>query len=78
MESEGIVYLQDLETYKGSVRENVQAWLAELRQHGITDWMVVVVGAPDAKKTNKLLPRTTVLDKMKADFGGKQAERYKS
>lgn len=67
--------LQDVESYKSNVRENVLAWVSELRQHAITDWMVVVVGAPDTKKTNKLLPRTTVLDKMKADFGGKQAER---
>lgn len=67
--------MQDVETYKSSVRDSVQAWVTELRQHTINDWMVVVVGAPDAKKTNKLLPRTSVLDKMKADFGGKQAER---
>lgn len=64
-----------METYKSSLREKVQKWVGELRQRGISDWMVVVVGAPDARKPNKLLPRTTVLDKMKADFGGKQAER---
>ncbi|KAA0185738.1 hypothetical protein HAZT_HAZT006367 [Hyalella azteca] len=65
----------DIETYKTSLREKVQKWVGELRERGINDWMVVVVGAPDARKPNKLLPRTTVLDKMKTDFGGKQAER---
>ncbi|KAF2351209.1 Foie gras liver health family 1 [Trinorchestia longiramus] len=65
----------DIEIYKNNVREKVQKWVVELRQRNINDWMVVVVGAPDARKPNKLLPRTTVLDKMKADFGGKQAER---
>jgi len=34
------------------------------------------VESADSKKNNKILPRTTVLDKIKNDFGGKTAERY--
>ena len=40
-----------------------------------TDWAVVIVEPADTKKTNKLLPRTSVLDKLKTDVGGKQPER---
>lgn len=65
----------DVETYKSGTRESLTAWFTQLRQYGITDWMVVLVETPDTRKGNKLLPRTTVLDKIKSDFGGKQAER---
>ncbi|RXG69486.1 Trafficking protein particle complex subunit 10, partial [Armadillidium vulgare] len=65
----------DVETYKANVRESLQTWLHQLKQHGRSDWMVILVETPDTKKTNKLLPRTTVLDKLKSDFGGKQTER---
>lgn len=34
--------------------------------------MVVVVENFDGKRANKLLPRTTVLDKIRADFAPKQ------
>lgn len=49
--------------------------MMSLKNHGVTDWMVVLLEAPDTRKGNKLLPRTTVLDKIKNDFGSKQAER---
>lgn len=65
----------DVEAYKSSTRDNLQAWVTSLRQQGITDWMVVLLETPDTRKGNKLIPRTTVLDKIKNDFGGKQAER---
>ncbi|CAL4132055.1 unnamed protein product, partial [Meganyctiphanes norvegica] len=65
----------DVEAYKSGTRESLTAWFTQLRQYGITDWMVVLVETPDTRKGNKLLPRTTVLDKIKSDFGGKQAER---
>ena len=64
-----------MDTYKSTVRDQIQLWLGKLRAAGVFDWMVVVVGSPDAKKTNKLLPRSSVIDKMKTDFGGKQPDR---
>lgn len=70
-----ILLLQDVEAYKSTIRDNLQSWVTSLRQHGITDWMVVLLETPDTRKGNKLLPRTTVLDKIKNDFGSKQAER---
>lgn len=38
----------------------------------INDWLIVVVENFDGKRANKLLPRTTVLDKIRADFAPKQ------
>lgn len=65
----------DVEAYKSGMRDSLQAWVVSLKQQGITDWMVILLETPDTRKGNKLLPRTTVLDKIKNDFGGKQAER---
>lgn len=64
----------DIEYYKTTLREDVEAWLKQLEKSGITDWMIVLVETYDIRKTNKLLPRTTVLDKIKGDFGAKQTE----
>ncbi|XP_075984527.1 SIDL trafficking protein particle complex subunit 10 [Anticarsia gemmatalis] len=64
----------DIEYYKTTLREDIEAWLKQLERIGITDWMIVLVETYDIRKTNKLLPRTTVLDKIKGDFGVKQTE----
>ncbi|XP_068619603.1 trafficking protein particle complex subunit 10 [Battus philenor] len=64
----------DIEYYKTTLREEVEIWLKQMEKNGITDWMVVLVETYDIRKTNKLLPRTTVLDKIKGDFAGKQTE----
>lgn len=66
--------LQDIEYYKTTLREEVEQWLKQLEKAGITDWMIVLVETYDIRKTNKLLPRTTVLDKIRGDFGVKQTE----
>lgn len=54
------------------MRDDIESWLKELTSKNITDWLIVVVETYDAKRTNKLLPRTTVLDKIRADFAPKQ------
>ncbi|XP_013186203.2 trafficking protein particle complex subunit 10 isoform X2 [Amyelois transitella] len=64
----------DVEYYKTTLREEVEAWFKHLESLGITDWMVVLVETYDIRKSNKLLPRTTVLDKIKGDFSTKQTE----
>ena len=66
---------QDLDVYKTTVREEIEAWLKTLSQHNIQDWMIVLVETYDIKKTNKLLPRTTVLDKVRSDFASKHGDR---
>ncbi|KAG0721558.1 Trafficking protein particle complex subunit 10 [Chionoecetes opilio] len=57
----------DVEAYKNTTRDSLQSWALSLKQHSITDWMVVLLETPDTRKGNKLLPRTTVLDKIKND-----------
>lgn len=66
--------LQDIEYYKTTLREDIEAWLKYLEKNNIADWMIVLVETYDIRKTNKLLPRTTVLDKIKGDFAVKQTE----
>ncbi len=67
--------IQDVDTYKASVRENIQAWFTQIKLVECSDWLIILVETSDSKKSNKILPRTTVLDKVKNDFGGKTTER---
>lgn len=64
-----------MDTYKTSVRDDIDSWLKTLMQYQIQDWMIVIVETYDIKKTNKLLPRTTVLDKIRSDFASKNGDR---
>jgi hypothetical protein len=61
--------------YKTTVREEIEAWLKTLALCNIQDWMIILVETYDVKKTNKLLPRTTVLDKIRSDFASKHGDR---
>lgn len=61
-----------MDVYKTSLKEDIENWLKELAAKDIQDWLIVVVENYDGKRTNKLLPRTTVLDKIRADFAPKQ------
>ena len=65
----------DVDTYKTSIRDDIDTWLKTLTQYQIQDWMIVLVETYDIKKTNKLLPRTTVLDKIRSDFASKNGDR---
>uniref|UniRef100_A0A6P7FLM5 Trafficking protein particle complex subunit 10 isoform X1 n=1 Tax=Diabrotica virgifera virgifera TaxID=50390 RepID=A0A6P7FLM5_DIAVI len=65
----------DLEVYKTTVKEDIESWQRDLAAKEIVDWLIVVVENFDGKRTNKLLPRTTVLDKIRADFAPKQGDR---
>lgn len=67
--------LQDLDTYKSTGKEGIESWFKVLNQYNITDWMIVLVETYDFRKSNKLIPRTTVLDKIRSDFGSKHADR---
>ncbi|XP_016113930.1 trafficking protein particle complex subunit 10 [Sinocyclocheilus grahami] len=66
----------DSEVYKASVKEDMQRWQAALRLHGSVDWIIAVVES-DNKKKNKtnLLPRTSIVDKIRSDFCNKQSDR---
>lgn len=68
---------QDTETYKASVKEDMQRWQSVLKLHGSADWLIVVVES-DNKKKNKtnILPRTSIMDKIRNDFCNKQSDRW--
>jgi len=76
-QSEPLIAFQDLETYKNTTKEEVMTWITSLKKCGSPhDWMVVLVENPDSRKgTNKLLPRTSVVDKLRADLGTKYADK---
>lgn len=69
------MWFQDVETYKSSEKEEIETWIKTLGHHNINDWMIVLVETYDFRKSNKLIPRTTVLDKIRSDFGSKHADR---
>lgn len=69
------IFLQDIDLYKSSVKDDIDKWLKTLAHFQIQDWMIVLVETYDIKKSNKLLPRTTVLDKIRNDFGSKHGDR---
>ncbi|KAG8513712.1 Trafficking protein particle complex subunit 10, partial [Galemys pyrenaicus] len=66
----------DTEVYKVTVREDLARWQGVLKARGSADWLVVVVES-DAKKKNKtnILPRTSIVDKIRNDFCNKQSDR---
>jgi hypothetical protein len=70
-----LLSLQDVDSYKANIRECIQTWFTQLKQAECPDWLIILVETSDSKKSNKILPRTTVLDKIKNDFGGKTTER---
>lgn len=64
------VELGENDTYKNTTKENMVAWINKLRENHINEWLIVVLEPTDGKKLNKskLLPRTSVIDKVKSDF----------
>lgn len=70
-----LLSFQDVESYKNTTRDDIEAWFKVLAQNNITEWMIVLVETYDIRKTNKLLPRTTVLDKIRSEFASKHGDR---
>jgi len=64
-----------VDTYKGTIREEIDTWLKILTSYGISDWMILLVETLDMRKTKNFMPRTTVLDKIRLDFGSKNDDR---
>lgn len=63
--------------YKSSVKEDMMRWQNSLRTHGSSDWVIIVVETNDTKKKNKtnILPRSSIVDKIRSDFCNKQSDR---
>ena len=68
--------VMDVDNYRQAVKEDIINWLAMLRRTNVSDWMIVLVETPESRKTNKFPLRTTVLDKLKQDIGGKTPDRF--
>lgn len=73
--SSDISRFQDLDAYKQSIREELMEWTTALKKKNIPDWLIVVVAMDESKLKSKLLPRSSVFDKIKSDFCTKQPER---
>ena len=71
------IFFQDVDTYKSSTKDDIMNWITTLKKCGVPhDWMVILVEAPDSRKAaNKLLPRASVVDKLRTDIGTKNADR---
>lgn len=65
----------DVEVYKSTIRDDIEMWMRVLTQYNLMDWMIVVVETYDFRKSNKLIPRSTVYDKIRSDYGAKHADR---
>uniref|UniRef100_A0A8D8UJQ9 Trafficking protein particle complex subunit 10 n=1 Tax=Cacopsylla melanoneura TaxID=428564 RepID=A0A8D8UJQ9_9HEMI len=61
--------------YKQKFRYDIEKWMKQLNEKNISDWLIILVETYDFRKHNKLLPRTTVLDKIRNDLGSKNADR---
>ncbi|TNN45294.1 Trafficking protein particle complex subunit 10 [Liparis tanakae] len=68
---------QDTEAYKSTAKEDMTRWQSSLRTHGSADWVIIVVETNDTKKKNKtnILPRSSIVDKIRSDFCNKQNDR---
>ncbi|XP_039713523.1 trafficking protein particle complex subunit 10 isoform X5 [Pteropus medius] len=66
----------DTEVYKATVKDDLTKWQNALKAHSSADWLIVLV-ENDAKKKNKtnILPRTSIVDKIRNDFCNKQSDR---
>nr|XP_033797590.1 trafficking protein particle complex subunit 10 isoform X8 [Geotrypetes seraphini] len=66
----------DTEIYKASAKDDITKWQNILKVHSSADWLIVVVES-EAKKKNKtnILPRTSIVDKIRNDFCNKQSDR---
>ncbi|XP_059152410.1 trafficking protein particle complex subunit 10-like [Physella acuta] len=65
----------DVEAYKQTVKDDITEWLSALKARNIQDWLIVVVNSEESKVKAKLLPRSSVIDKVKSDFCSKYQER---
>lgn len=60
----------DVDLYKNTTKDEINSWVSKLRDKGINDWFIVHIDNSDTRKGNKskLLPRSSVLDKIRNDF----------
>uniref|UniRef100_H2YYH9 TRAPPC10/Trs130 N-terminal domain-containing protein n=1 Tax=Ciona savignyi TaxID=51511 RepID=H2YYH9_CIOSA len=68
----------DVDQYRSSVRNEIASWINLLTRHKSSGWMIVVVMSDVLSRLTKAklqLPRTSIADKVKAEFCPKNPER---
>ncbi|PIK40553.1 hypothetical protein BSL78_22597 [Apostichopus japonicus] len=66
----------DTDAYRIVTKEKIAGWLNLLKERKIADWMIVLVEPANPRRSkSKLLPKFSVVDKIKNDFCGRQTER---
>lgn len=71
-------YLKDADTYKNTVKKQIKDWHTAVTQRKNHEWLVVHIVRPDSKTgASKLFQlRSSVLDKIKADFNSDKRDRF--
>jgi trafficking protein particle complex subunit 10 len=69
--------VQDTETYKNTVKKQIKDWHTPVSQRKNQEWLIVHIVRPDAKATGARLfqVKSSVLDKIKADFNVDKKDR---
>lgn len=57
------------------MKEEITDWCTAMKNKNIPDWLICVVINEENKVKSKLLPRSSVYDKVKSDFCSKYSER---
>ncbi|KAJ8026427.1 Trafficking protein particle complex subunit 10 [Holothuria leucospilota] len=66
----------DNDAYRIVTKEKIAAWMNLLKERNIVDWMIVLVEPANPRRSKpKLLPKHSVVDKIRNDFCGRQTER---
>lgn len=72
-------FSKDPDEFKSTVKDGIMDWMRKLRDRNVVDWMIIQVISQDSLRGNKPkipIPRSSVFDKIKSDFGGKNSDRY--
>ncbi|XP_078485701.1 trafficking protein particle complex subunit 10-like [Ciona intestinalis] len=68
----------DVDLYRSSIREEISSWINLLSSHKAAEWIIVIVASDVLSRLTKAklqLPRTSIADKVKAEFCPKNPER---
>jgi hypothetical protein len=71
-------HAQDNDTYKNTVRKQIKDWHATVSQRRNQEWLILLVVRPDARATagGLFAMRSSVLDRVKADFNSDRKDRF--
>ena len=67
---------QDFDEYRNELKDKIAKWLKKIKSNGNTEWLIIQVNSQGSLKGTKpklQLPRSSVFDKIRSDFGGGKA-----